>query len=54
MSPDEAVGAKDRATDRDEDAGDLAAYRDWKEREARGEVTYVPHEEARRRPNLPR
>ena len=37
-----------------EDAEDTAAMLDWKARDAAGQTTYVPRDEARRRLGLPR
>jgi hypothetical protein len=37
-----------------EDAGDTAAMLEWKARDAAGQTTFVPADEARRRLGLPR
>ena len=37
-----------------EDAEDTAAMLEWKARDAAGQTSYVPHDEARRRLGLPR
>jgi hypothetical protein len=37
-----------------EDAGDTAAVLQWKARDAAGQTTFVPAEEARRRLGMPR
>ena len=37
-----------------EDAEDTAAVREWRARDAAGQTTYVPADEARRRLSLPR
>lgn len=37
-----------------EDAEDTAAIPEWKARNAAGQTTFVPAEEARRRPGMPR